>query len=300
MKYRIIFYGTPQFSVPFLDALIKDADFDIVGVITEPDRPAGRGRRLKQSAVAEYINRLNSSRLHLNNKIAIFKPHKASDIKSEIEDLKPDVAIIVAYGQIISNEILDIPKHESINIHPSDLPKYRGPSPIQSALLNGDKSTKITIMKMDQKMDHGSILDKLNIDIDENDDYFSLEARILDLGPKFLIETLKNYISNRIEPKPQNDKKATYCSMIDKKDGLIDWTQSADKIHNKIRAYAFWPKAYTILPNNKRLLFLKTHIDSGKLKPLLVQLEGKKPTNWDDFINGHRDLLSNELTNMLS
>lgn len=299
MKHKVIFYGTPSFSVPFLDALIKDADFEVVAVITEPDRKAGRGKQLKESAVAQYVNKLNYSQLSSNSKILIFKPYKISDIKSKIKSLKPDIGVVVAYGQIIPNEVLNIPRYESINIHPSDLPKYRGPSPIQSVLLNGNKKTAVSIMKMDQKMDHGPILDKLNIDINESDDYFTLEKKILAQSPQFLIKTLKNFISGNTKPKKQDHAKATFCKLIDKKDGLIDWKKSPSEIHNKIRAYANWPKAYTILSNNKRLIFLKSNFLDGKLIPLVVQLEGKKPITWKEFLNGYKSLLDRSVVNKI-
>jgi methionyl-tRNA formyltransferase len=298
-KTKIIFLGTPNFAIPFLKSLINESSFDIASVITEPNRRSGRGKQLKESQVAQYVNKLNSSQIRSNKKILLFKPIKTYDIKSKILNLKPDIAVVVAYGQIIPDEILDIPRYGSINIHPSDLPKYRGPSPIQSALLNGDKNTKVTIMKMDAKMDHGSILDKLNIDIDENDDYSTLEKKILTQSPKFLIKTLKKYISNKIKPKKQDHKMATFCKLINKKDGLIDWNKSPKEIHNQIRAYAVWPKAYTTITNNKRLIFLKSKIVSGKLKPILVQLEGRKQMSWRQFTNGYQSKLPQSLTKVL-
>lgn len=290
-KNRVIFYGTPGFSVPFLKALVESDEFEVVGVITEPDRPAGRGNKVRQSSVSEYMD----SCLRRND-TKIFKPKKIIDIKSEIGNLKPDLAVVVAYGQIIPSIILNIPKYGSINVHPSDLPKYRGPSPIQSALLHGDKETAISVMKMDRKMDHGPILDKKLLKINENDDYFSLEKKILDAGPNFLAETLRKYIDKKIKSKKQNDSKATYCTMIDKEDGLIDWNKTSEEIHDKIRAYVAWPKAYTILTDGKRLIFLKSHVESGKIKPILVQLEGKKALSWEQFKNGYQKSLPNELT----
>lgn len=207
--------------------------------------------------------------------------------------------VVVAYGQIIPKRLLNIPKFGTINVHPSDLPKYRGPAPIQYALLNGDEKTAITIMKMDERMDHGPILDKKYINIDTNDNYFSLERKILQIGPIFLIKILKKYLDNNIKAKQQNHKKATFSKLIKKEDGLIDWSKSAKKIHNQIRAFTAWPKAYTILSNNKRLIFLKSKFKYGKLKPILVQLEGKKPIEWKNFLNGYKKLLSDKITKKL-
>lgn len=337
MKYRVLFYGTPNFSIPFLKALFDDKNFEVVGVVTEADRPAGRGKQLRQTAIAEFVNSCvnkdnidvistehkrteksldlstntrddkmgsslssNNMRYYSNiNKIPIFKPEKVSHIKSKLLALKADVAVVVAYGQIIPDEMLSIPKYNSINVHPSDLPKYRGPAPIQAALLHGDTSMKVSIMKMDKKMDHGPIIDKLKINIEPDDNYFSLEEKILDKSPAFLVQSMKKYLTGKISPKKQDDSTACYTKMIDKKDGLINWNKSDQEIHNQIRAYSAWPKAYSMLADGKRLIFLKSSLTSGKIKPILVQLEGKKPTEWNNFINGYKKLLPKELTNRL-
>ena len=317
-KTKTIFFGTPEFSVPFLKTLIDASFLDVVAVVTEPDRPKGRGKVMTPSPVTEYsIETLKQ--VQGDSKIELIQSDQIINLKLKIENLQPDLAVVVAYGQIIPQEILDIPKYGAINVHPSDLPKYRGPAPIQGVLLNGEKETAISVMRMDAKMDHGAILGKLPIKIDENDDYSSLEKKILNRGPEFLVKTLEMYLdycsrnimtrtknnsshirSNNIY-KEQDHSKATFTKMIKKEDGLIDWNKSPLKIHNKIRAYTLWPKAYTYLSTprgctqGKRLNILKSRIASGKLYLEIVQLEGKKPTSWKEFINGYAKLISEEM-----
>lgn len=289
MKKRIIFFGTPSFSVPFLKAIYEASFLDLIAVISEPDRPAGRGRQLVSTPVKQFAT---------NNNISCFQPEKISKFKSEIKRLLPEIIVVVAYGQIIPQDIIDLPKHGAVNVHPSDLPHYRGATPMQSTLLNGDKNTAISIMLIDAKMDHGPILAKKNITIDENDNYSSLEEKVLSVGPKLLIDTLDAYLKNLISPVSQNHHEATFTKMLDKNDGLIDWDQTISQIHNKIRAYNVWPRAYTFI-NNKRLLILKSHIASGKLFLDLVQLEGKKAMPWKIFLQGNKNILPKQLTDKI-
>jgi len=288
-KIKVVFFGTPRFSVPFLKALI-DADFlDVMAVVTEPDRPAGRGKIMASSPIADFAEK---------NHLQILKPNRIMNNELRIMDFKPESIVVVAYGQIIPEKILKIPKYGAINVHPSDLPRYRGPAPIQAALLNGDKAMKVSVMQMDAKMDHGPVLDKLDIKIDENDNYTTLEKKILEKSPQFLINTLKKYLNNEIKPQEQDHDKATFTKMIKKEDGLIGWGKSPINIHNQIRAYCLWPKAYTFI-GKKRLNILKSKIKSGKLKLELVQLEGKKPVSWSDFKNGYRNLIPCEMIDKL-
>lgn len=309
-KIKTIFFGTPGFSVPFLKALINAPFLDVVAVVTEPDRPKGRGKVMSESHVAQFTDEIlkptsrQGGQVQDDRKIQLLKPSKIVNCKSKIENLRPEVAIVVAYGQIIPKDIIKLPEYGTINVHPSDLPKYRGPAPIQTALLNGDKQTAISVMKIDEKMDHGPILDKLPIKIDINDDYFSLEKKILDKGPQFLVKTLKKLLDSHRNARSKNichdqdHTKATFTKMIKKDDGLIDWDKTPLQIHNKIRAYSQWPKAYTYL-GTKRLNILKSSIVSGKLHLELVQLEGKKPVSWDNFMHGYRKIISSEILDKL-
>jgi len=285
-KYNVAFFGTPNFSIPFLNAIILGKDFEVKLVISEPDKKSGRNLKLTESPVAQFAKK---------NNISVKKPTKLKDFNSILSSYSLDLVVVVAYGKIIPKNILDIPKFGAINIHPSNLPKYRGPAPIQSALLHNEKRTAISVMIMDELMDHGPILAKKFIYINENDDYFSLEEKILKTGPKVLVETIKKYLDHKIKPKEQNHTKASYTRLIKKEDGLIDWQKDSYKINNQIKAYCAWPKAYTIL-DGKRLIFIKSKLESGKLQPLLVQLEGKNKLNWKDFSKGYKKPLPVELT----
>lgn len=288
-KNNIIFFGTPNFSLPFLEILYKNSNYNISGIVTEPDKKSGRNRKIIYSPVKKFS---------IKHNIKLYQPSKAIELKTIYENEKIDLNIVVAYGQIIPQIILEIPKYKSINVHPSLLPKYRGPSPIQAVLLNGDDKTACSIMQMDKKMDHGAIIDQKIIKIDINDNYASLEKKILDISPSFLIKTLSGYLNNKIIPKKQSDKNATFTKLIHKTDGLINWQDLSLKIHNLIRAYSSWPKAYTIL-NNKRLLILKSSYKNDKLIIDIVQLEGKKPMKWNDFLKGYKHELPLALTKHL-
>ncbi|EKD56084.1 MAG: hypothetical protein ACD_58C00304G0012 [uncultured bacterium] len=299
-KHRIIFFGTPEFAVPSLQILIDSGSLARLGinqspiaVVTEPDRPAGRGKKLKYSSVKELAQK---------NNLQIYQPEKISTLSSQLSALEPDVAIVVAYGQIIPKEILEIPKFGFINLHPSLLPKYRGPSPIQAAILNGDKVTGVTIIKLDEKMDHGPILAQQELEIANSKkqktnkiqipiDYENLSKELAKLGAELLIKTLPDYLNNKIKPINQDHTKATFTKLINKSDGLINWSEPVDLIERKIRAYNPWPGAYTFI-NNKRLKICQAHIKYDKLIIDLVQLEGKKIITWSEFIRGHKDIIN--------
>lgn len=290
IKKKIIYFGTPIFSVCFLRSLNESGLFDIVTVISEPDRQTGRGRKVTPTPIKQYC---------LDNNLICVQPEKVATLKDRLIDLKPDIGIVVAYGQIIPDSIINIPSFGTVNVHPSDLPKYRGPAPIQSALINGDRKTAISIMKIDSKMDHGPILDKKELEISVDDNYDMLEKKILNIAPRLLIHSLNQYLNKQIHPVNQNHEFASYTKMLKKVDGLIDWNKSAMEIHNQVRAYSNWPRAYTFI-ENKRLIFLKTKIIAGKLYPILVQLEGKKPASWKNFITGRKNPLPKQLTDKIS
>ncbi|MCL5795059.1 MAG: methionyl-tRNA formyltransferase [Patescibacteria group bacterium] len=281
-KYRIIFLGTPEFSLPSLQALIDDARFEVCAVITEPDRPAGRGKILTPPPVKILANKYN---------IPVFQPEKLSVISSQLSVLKPDVAVVVAYGQIIPKEILDIPKFGFVNIHPSLLPKYRGSTPIQSAILNGDAKTGVSLIKIDEKMDHGPILAQQELKLSIINYQLSiLSKKLAELGAQLLLNNLTKYLEGKITPRSQDHKKATFTKMLKKSDGQINWQEPAEIIERKIRAYNPWPGCFTYL-DKKRLKILKAHLKGNKLVFDEVQMEGKKPLKWQDFKRGHKSAL---------
>ncbi|RLC19257.1 MAG: methionyl-tRNA formyltransferase [Deltaproteobacteria bacterium] len=239
-KTNIIFMGTPDFSVPALQHLVAQDDFHISLVVTQPDRPKGRGKKLTPSPVKTAALKLG---------LDVFQPEKLNT-ESAIEkllSLHPDFFVVAAFGQILSQKILDIPKVFPINIHASLLPRYRGASPIQASILNRDKITGITTMVMAKEMDAGDILLSSSTPISEQDTAQEIHDRLGLIGADLIIETIHALIENRLDPTPQDHAKATYVKLLKKKDGLIDWNLSNRQILAHINAMTPWPGAFTHL-----------------------------------------------------
>ncbi|MGK7933507.1 MAG: methionyl-tRNA formyltransferase [Microcystaceae cyanobacterium] len=234
---RIVFLGTPQFAVPTLEKLIEHPQFDVVAVVTQPDKRRGRGSQLIPSAVKKVA---------LNHKIPVWQPSKIKkdpEVLTKLRETEADVFVVVAYGQILSKEILEMPKLAPINVHGSILPKYRGAAPIQWCLYHGEKETGITTMLMDEGMDTGAMLLKAYTPINLWDNTHQLAIKLSQQGADLLIETLLKLETKEIQPSPQNSEEATYAPLIKKEDYQIDWSLSSLEIHNKIRA--FYPNCVT-------------------------------------------------------
>ncbi|MBW1675286.1 MAG: methionyl-tRNA formyltransferase [Deltaproteobacteria bacterium] len=246
--YRIIFMGTPDFSVPTLRALHEN-QYDVLAVVTQPDRPKGRGRRLVPPPVKEVASTLGYSVLQ---PLGIKEPWFIEKIIA----LDPDLFVVVAYGRILPGSFLSIPHLGAINIHPSLLPKYRGPAPIQWAIINGEQETGVTTMWMDEGMDTGDILLSSKVPIRPDDTSGSLHRRLAEVGAQLLIETLTKLKSADFVGKPQDKSGATYAPLLKKKDGRIDWTRDARSVDAFIRGMTPWPGAFTFL-FGKRLRVLK-------------------------------------------
>lgn len=281
---KIVFIGTSKFAVPILEALIS-SNYQIPAVITTPDKP--------------IISPIKQIALRRN--LPILQPDKISLIDLKIVDLKPDLIIAAAYGRIIPRNILVIPRLDSLNLHPSLLPKYRGPSPIQTAILNNDKITGITIILMDQQVDHGPIISQEQITIGSKDNYSTLEKKLAQKGAELLIQVLPQYIKNQIKSKPQDETKVSYTKMLTRQDGEIDWQQDAKTIERKIRAFYPWPGAWTKF-NNLRIKILKAKAinkkqpaslvtGQGFLLLEIVQPAGKKPMSGQAFFHGHKTII---------
>lgn len=308
MKNNIIFFGTPEFSVPFLSKLI-DAGYSISAVVTAPDKHVGRKKALTPSPVKVLAEK---------HAIRVFTPAKIRDNQEflkNIEALNPDLGVVIAYGQIIPQELIDIPRLGIINVHPSQLPKYRGPSPMQWALLNGDEKTEIDIMQIDAGMDTGDVLFRKPFPIENGEHYQNLQERISHDGAQFLAEKMLDILNGDIVPEKQNDDKATYSKMIARSDGEVNPShESAQSIHQKSRAFYPWPGVYTFL-EGKRLKFSLPEIlstesdvepgelfltdrnecaimchDGFALIPQSFQLEGKKELSNADFVKGYSHL----------
>ena len=295
-KINIVFFGTDRFASIILEALLESSNINIDLVITQPDRRAGRKGKLQPSIVKILAEKNN---LKLN------QPENLSDYVLS----KSDLNIVVDYGIIVPKKIIESPKYGSINIHPSFLPKYRGPSPIQTALLNGDEKSGITIMKMDEKMDHGPIIAQESIFIDPDDSYAILSNKMAIRASKLLLKVLPGYISGQIKPAEQGHDKSSACKLISREDGWVDFNKTATQIYNQFRALTPWPGVWTKLggkrikflelkPSDKEnklgeIIFLENKLyigcSSGSIEVCKLQLEGKKPIQSEAFINGYKN-----------
>ena len=241
-KAKIIFFGTPEFAVPTLKALHQEG-YNIVLVVTQPDKPVGRKGILTPPPVKI-----------LTKELGLEVCQRFDNLKLKTKSLKPDLGVVVAYGEIIPKDILDLFPLGILNIHPLLLPKYRGPSPIQATILNGDKETGVSIIKLDEKMDHGAKLKTQNLKLKTDDTYVSLSQRLAMAGAQLLIDILPDYLVGKIKPVPQDDARATFTKIITKEDGRINWQKSAEEIERQIRAYAPWPGCFSeFVVNGKKI-----------------------------------------------
>jgi len=258
---KIIFFGTSQFAVPVLQALAKDADFNIKAVVSETDKPAGRKMILQKPPIKIISEKEN---------FKIFQPNNLKDdnFKNAIKKISPDVCVVASYGKMIPNELLKIPKFGFLNVHPSLLPKYRGASPIQSAILSGGKETGVTIIVLDKKMDHGPIIAQEKYKISPTDDYLALEQKLAEFGAKLLVSSIKKYAAGKIKPYPQDEKKATYTKRFSREDGKIDFEKSAEDIEGMTRAFSPWPSAWTEIKNIGRIKITKASVIKDEEKNL--------------------------------
>ncbi len=255
---KIIFMGTPDFSVPSLKTIFSE-EYELIGVVTQPDRPRGRGKRLLPSPRKKWA---------LEKGINIYQPLRARDEEfiTQIEDLAPDLIVTAAYGQILPKKILDIPPLGCINVHASLLPKYRGASPIQQAILDGETKTGITIMYMDEGMDTGDIILQKETPIHPDENSGDLHDRLADLGAKALRESLKLFTVEKPVGIPQAHEDATYCQKIDKAMGRINWGMNIDRIRNHIRALTPWPGAYTYIGSMRLKVWEAYQVEYCNLK----------------------------------
>jgi methionyl-tRNA formyltransferase len=274
---RVVFFGTPNLALPFLDALHKASNFDLVAVVTQPDKPVGRKQVLTPTPVKVRAQELDLNVLELKN----LKSKKAN---SKLTDLKADLFVVVAYGKIIPGSVLDLAP--SINVHPSLLPKYRGPSPMQSAILNGDSLTGISIMLLDEGMDSGPVLAQEEIKLSDHETAVTLENKVCQIGPELLLNTIEGYLADQIKPAVQDNSEAIVCTMLERSDAEITLNETCEEIDRKIRAFDPWPGTYFEL-DSKRIKIIRARLDQSGLNILEVQPAGKKPMEISSFINGY-------------
>ena len=300
--------GTPDFAVPVLSRL-AEAGHEIAAVYSQPDRPAGRGRRLVETPTKRFAGEY---------RIEVRQP---KSFRSEAEcaglaSLSTEVVVVAAYGLFLPSEILQMPPLGCLNIHPSLLPRYRGPSPVVSAILNGDDETGVTIMKLDEGMDSGPLLAQARVPIAERETGPDLTRRLFDLGASLLAKTLPGWASGSIQASPQDESQATFTTLVKKEDGEIDWTDNAERIARMVRAYEPWPGTFTYW-DGKLLKILDATSTAGSASPgqlvglrdggigigtgdgLLVvdklQIEGRRPSNAQDFVRGYPALVGSVL-----
>lgn len=302
---RIIFMGTPQFAVPALSALL-DAGHNVVAVYTQPDRRSGRGRRLSSPPVKQFAE---------SRGLPIFQPsslREDTEARYRIEELAPDAIVVAAYGLFLPDDTLAVPRLGCLNIHPSLLPRHRGPSPTATAILNGDDTTGVTIMLLDEGMDTGPILAQRETPIGANETCDRLTARLFDMGASLLVETLEQWSAGHISPIPQDDATATVTRRLQRADGQIDWNQPAESIARQVRAFTPWPGTFTTWRGRTLKILAAEPLDTahdnppgkvvainnsqvvaatgqGILRLLSVQIEGRRPSSAADFMRGYPD-----------
>ncbi|MFN6142540.1 MAG: methionyl-tRNA formyltransferase [Pseudanabaena sp.] len=310
---RVVFFGTPDFAVPSLEKLLSEPDFEVVGVVSQTDTRRGRGNQVTPSPV-------KAATIAKNPKLRIWQPDRLKKDQQVLEELvatNADVFVVVAYGQILSKKILNMPRYGCINVHGSLLPKYRGAAPIQWAIANGESMTGVTTMQMDAGIDTGAMLLKAELEILPEDNTDTLSTKLANLGADLLIDTLSSL--DTIKPEPQDDAVSCYSPMIGRKDWQLDWSKESITLHNRIRA--FYPNCYTDF-RGQRLKITKSEViesadnldNIGKIVEILkskgfglqtgkgllliteVQPAGKKLQSGWDFVNGARIAIGESLT----
>jgi methionyl-tRNA formyltransferase len=252
---NLIFMGTPDFAVPTLRTL-HESRHSVLAVVTQPDRPKGRGQEMQASPVKRYA---------LDNGLHVYQPAKASapDFIAELAEMKPDLIVVIAYGQILRENLLSLPKHFCMNIHASLLPKYRGAAPINRAIINGDRESGVTTMKMDKGMDTGDILLMKTVAIEKEDTAQQLHDKLSEAGGPLALETIEQLENGQLKFIPQNNAEATYASKLKKEDGFLRWDQPAETVRNRVRGLEPWPGAFGFL-KGKRLRFCKVETGPGE------------------------------------
>lgn len=264
--------GSEKFSLPILRSLATDeagAGLQVVGIVTQPDRAAGRGRKVARNPVKMY---------GVEHNIFVLQPERLRDESSisDVLDLKPDLIVVASYGQIVPRVLLDAPRHGSLNLHPSLLPRYRGASPVAGPLLAGDRETGVTLMLMRPKMDAGPILAQDTVPIQPDETAGELEGRLADISACLLAKHLKSWLQGELQPVEQDEGQATYTTRLEKSDGRIDWEQPAELIARRARAYNPWPGAFTSW-NGRLLKILRAHVLPGHDVPGHVNVRETEP-----------------------
>jgi methionyl-tRNA formyltransferase len=264
---RIVFLGTPEFAVPSLTALLSGGH-EVVAVFTQPDRPKGRGNQLAQSPV---------KRAAISAGLPVHQPERIRrpECIELLRNLQPNLMVVVGYGQIIPQSIIDLPKHGILNVHASLLPKYRGAAPIQWAIANGETETGVTIMQIDAGLDTGDMLQKKSVAIAPDETAPELGERLAPLGAQLLLEAIEQILDGSVQREKQNNGEATYAPILKKEDGWIDWSLRSRQIYNRMRGFQPWPGAYTTFRGQQLLLLRSRPIDGPSLPSSALRAENR-------------------------
>jgi methionyl-tRNA formyltransferase len=298
---RVVFFGSAEIGFPSLEALLSSPQDEVAAVVTQPDRPAGRNRKMTPCPVKSFAQERG---------IAVLSPEKVKESLAELAALAADLFVVVAYGQYIPPAVLALPRHRAINLHPSLLPKYRGASPIQWAVANGDTLTGVTILYVSEKMDAGEILLQSPVPIGPEDTSVTLEPVLAEEGARLLMAAVQQIRAGTVRPAPQDDSAATEVRKLAKEDGRLDWSLPAETLRNRIRGFTPWPGCYCELPDGQRLNVIKASVEEictgvpgelleasgagpliatgrGGLRLLEVQPPGKRIMDGSSYLRGH-------------
>jgi methionyl-tRNA formyltransferase len=292
---RVLFIGTGEIGVPVLRWLLESREHELVGIVTQPDKPVGREQRIEAPPIKAAI---------VADSLPVFQPQRIKNAVEEIRALNPDVIVVMAYGQILPRAVLEIPRTACLNLHASLLPRHRGAAPIQAAIVAGDRETGISVIYMDEGLDTGDVLLQERIEIAPGETGGSLHDRLAQMAPAALSDALARLASGTAPRIPQDSSIATYAPKLEREDGKIDWNESAELIERKIRAFDPWPGAFTVLRDEtgraRKLKVFRAHVGNERLffrtkdAALVlddVQLEGKRRMSADEFLRGYHSPL---------
>ena len=288
---RVLFIGTGEIGGPVLQWLVKAPEHELVGVVTQPDKPVGREQRIEAPPIKTALGQ---------GDVPVLQPKRIKNAVEEIRALNPDTIVVMAYGQILPRAILEIPRIACLNLHASLLPRHRGAAPIQAAIVAGDRETGISVMSMDEGLDTGDVLLQKRIDIAPDETGGSLHDRLAEIAPSALSDALEQLARGTAPRVPQDSSSATYAPKLEREHGRIDWSESAELIERKIRAFDPWPGAFTVLRDEtgreRKLKVFRAHVGEGLLSFRAkdgvvaldeVQLEGKRRMSADEFLRGY-------------
>lgn len=293
--------GTPEFAVPSLEALLEVAR--VAAVVTQPARPTGRGLVSRPSPVEARARELD---------LPVLTPQRLRDVEAELRAMAPELILLAAYGKLVPASLLELPRHGALNVHPSLLPRHRGPSPITTAILEGDRETGVTLMVITQELDAGPIVAQERVAIGDEETAEELEARLAALSAQMVREAVPAWVAGRLEAVPQDASRATATRLLKKEDGRLDWGEPAERLERRVRALAGWPGAYTRW-RGKLLKVWRAGVEAGQAEPGVVlpelrvgtgrdllrlravQIEGKRRMDAQAFLNGYREIVGERL-----